>query len=287
MPRRIQYKALVIVPPNGANFKETPQLDKWEPHLESPRSNWAVMKRFSAASRYPSFFSHITTIFPETIREDKWAPQYPNRIYSRPRNYAALSPSFSMGQVLANAFVKTLSDSVMNGAGRSATLSTLAAYFRSEADSIMNAASRTVTLAKGLARSMSDTILNAASRFATVTRTYGALRTASDSIMNAASRTATLTKGLSKPMADSFMNAASRLATVATVRGAIRTMSDSIMVAKGRFTTMKAFVNGLLIQFSNKFVKQNTTYSDKLTHQGTTFTDKYQKQNTDFENKFQ
>lgn len=200
-------------------------------------------------------------------------------VYASSPRLAALTRLF--------AALRSPADSIMNAVSRFATLTTLGAYFRSEADSIMNAASRLATLAKGLARSLSDSLMNADARLATVSRLYAAIRSPSDSIMNGASRTAALTKGLVKSMSDSIMNAASRLSTVARVRGAIALLSDSIMNAKGRLATMKALVNGLFIQFTNKFLKQNTSFSDKFTPQGTTFSDKYTKQNTDFENKFQ
>jgi hypothetical protein len=173
-------------------------------------------------------------------------------------------------------WVRAMSDSILNGASRTATVSRLGAFGRNMSDSILNGASRTATLAKGLARAISDSIGNAASRFASVARQAGFLRTISDSILNGASRTAALTKGLSKNLSDSVMNAASRLATLTRVQGFIRTISDSMMVARGRLTIMKAYVNGLLIQFKSKF-----------TPQGTSFNSKYVKQNTDFENKYQ
>jgi hypothetical protein len=107
-------------------------------------------------------------------------------------------------------------------------------------DNMMNGASRYATLIKGLARTVSDSIMNASSRFATISKMQGYFRTMSDSIMNGASRLTTISRlgTFARTMSDSIMNGASRFATVVRVKGFIRNLSDSIMNSASRFATI-------------------------------------------------
>src|SRR5215469_1415398 len=169
------------------------------------------------------------------------------------------------------------------------TVSKLVSFFRSVSATIMNSASRFAVLNVGLVKKLTDSIMNATGRLATVTRVRAVVRVLSDTIMNAASRFASLTSIAAhfQSMTDSVMNGASRFATVTGLRTAYAYLSDAMMIAKGRYDKMKAMVNGLFIQFMNRFSSQGTSFSDKYTQQGTTFSDKYSKQNTEFEDKFQ
>ncbi len=96
----------------------------------------------------------------------------------------------SIAPVVATNFTRSLSDSILNGASRSATLARVAGFPRALSDAITTGASRGTTVARiiGFPRAISDSILRGASRNITVARmaTYG--RSLSDSIMNAASR---------------------------------------------------------------------------------------------------
>lgn len=71
-----------------------------------------------------------------------------------------------------NVFFRTLSDSIMNGASRTTTLSRIVSYTRTASDNIMNSASRLATVARGFVfvRTLSDGIMNAKSRFSNLFR---------------------------------------------------------------------------------------------------------------------
>jgi hypothetical protein len=182
------------------------------------------------------------------------------------------------GQTMVNntAFARSLSDSILTAASRSATLSRVATFKRNMTDAISNGASRLATVAKGLTRNISASILNGASRSATVSRLFGVVRALSDSILSGASRSATLSRLVSyfRSMADAISNAASRLATLA--KGLARSLSDDIMNAEGRFAFVKIFTDGIISLFKSKYTTQGTTYGGK-----------YAKQDTEFENKYQ
>ncbi len=216
----------------------------------------------------------------------------------------------------AKGFMRALSDSVMNAQSRLTTLTRgVAAYGRTLSDSVSVAASRlaTITRATTYGRTLSDSLSNAASRLTTLARSVGFPRAISDSLMTAAGRLDSLGRGVMgyaralsdsvsvgagrlgvlsrsvgfvRGISDSVMNAASRTATLARSQGFTRGVSDSLMYARGRFVTMKAMLNGVFVQFSKKFIKQNTTFTDKLSKQNTTFTDKLTKQNTSFDTKY-
>lgn len=166
----------------------------------------------------------------------------------------------SLVPVASTLFTRANSDSFMNAASRSSTVSRSFIGTRTASDSFMNSASRLATVAKGYVRTASDSFMNAASRLSTVTKRLAFARTSSDSMFNAASRTISIGRilALSRAISDSFSNAATRLITVAIQRTIIRSASDSFMTAAGRFMNIiKAYVNGIPVGW--KLQSKNTT----------------------------
>lgn len=96
------------------------------------------------------------------------------------------------------AFAKSLSDSIMSGSSRTASLARGLGSLRSLSDSLMTAASRNAALAKmdSFFRSASDSVLNASSRLSSVSRSKGFTRALSDSIVSAAGRLASVNGSL-------------------------------------------------------------------------------------------
>lgn len=93
-------------------------------------------------------------------------------IWNRALSSAEITQLYNSGAGLqypfSNAYVRSMSDAILNGASRTASVSRLYGAKRTVSDSLMNAASRFATVSKGYARNMSDAIMNGAGRFAII-----------------------------------------------------------------------------------------------------------------------
>jgi hypothetical protein len=131
------------------------------------------------------------------------------------------TPFWQRAGKTAMAFTRTMTDSIMNGASRTATVARVASFFRTQSDSILNGASRTATVSRviGRVRTLTDSIMNGAGRSATVSRVVAFTRTMTDNILNGASRTATIARivAYKRSMTDSIMNGAGRHAIVSYI----------------------------------------------------------------------
>jgi len=183
---------------------------------------------------------------------------------------------FSVYALTQQNFTRSLSDSIMNGVSRTASLNRLVSYKRSASDSLMNASSRFATVTKGYIRNLSDSIMNGASRLVSVSRVTNYVRSISINIMVGASRTVSVDRlGIfSRSLSDSISNGASRLATVARVGTFARGISDSIMNGASRFTSVNRIATSIRAISENIMNGASRTVTvDKITHHIRTLSD--------------
>ena|ERR1039458_412131 len=156
---------------------------------------------------------------------------------SHAQNFTLTSGQWGLGVIsfapyTSAALTRTMSDSIMNGASRTATIGRLAAYTRTPSDAIMNAASRFATASKGFVRAMADSMMNAAGRLATI------------------SYATHFVQHIVAAMSDSIMNSRGRYATT---KGYLN----------GLLTTFKAKFTAQGTTFSDKYQKQGTDFEEK------------------------